>query len=472
MKYVKIILVLLWVVMIAFLIKENFLITGGRYAKSPILKEGDYWVGIFHEGKRAGFCHTVTTPSSMSLYAELILNFLGKKQSMKIDGRSNFRTDGKIDNFSFKFTSGKHEIEAHGSDEGKDFLIEVDSGGSQTQIRLHGDISVSELYIPDVDLIPGEKRKVNLINPITGTRETATIEVLGYHNLEGSKVKLAKVDYFGSTSRFWIRDDGEILKAETPLGFTFVRESREDALCVRELPEEELVDILSQVAIDAGVVIENPADVRKLVLRIDGVRLSEDSLLSERQRILEDGLIEVSKTSLPRDIVNLPIKRDKFEKFLLPTLLINSGDERIQERALEIAGGEKNPWEAAKKINNWLFSKIKKVPVASFPSSIQALTSGEGDCNEHTFLFVALARSLGIPSEVCTGITYYDGKFYYHCWPKVFVGEWVEMDPTLGQEVCDATHIKLMEGGLEEQMSLAGIVGKIKIEIIEVITDL
>ena len=472
MKVVKIVLVLLWVLMMAVLIREKFLFTSVRYARSPILKEGDYWIGIFHEGKRAGFCHTVNTPSSMSLYAELLINFLGEKQSIKIDGSTNLGTHGKIDSFSFKFATGEHEIKAYGRDVGKDFLIRVDSGGtSQTQITIHGDITISDFSIPEIDLIPGEKRKLNLINPITGMRETAVIETLGYQYLQGSKLKLAKLDYFGSTSRFWIREDGEIQMAEIPLGFTLLRESKEDALCIRELPEEELVDILSHVAVDAGVMIENPEDVKRLVLRIDGVKLSKDSLLSERQKMFGDGLLEVSKASLPSNILQLPIKNENFEKFLHSSLFINPDDERIRKKALEIAGAEKNSWEAAKKINNWLFTTIRKVPVAGLPASSQTLISGEGDCNEHTFLFVALARSLGIPSEVCTGLTYYDGKFYYHCWPKVYVGEWVEMDPTLGQEVCDATHIKLVEGGIEDQMSLAGIIGKIRIEIVQVKYD-
>ncbi len=472
MRCLKIILILFWVFMMAILIKEQFLLSGVRYAKSPVLKEGDYWIGIFHEGKRAGFCHTVNTPSSTTLYAELILNFLGRKQSIKIDGSSRFGTDGKIHSFSFKFISGKYEVKANGIDDGRGFLIEVDSGGvSQTQIRLRGDVTISEFSVPELDLFPGEKRRFNLINPLTGMRETAIIEMLGYQYSQGIKLKVAKVDYFGSTSKFWIRDDGEIQMAEIPLGFTLVRETKEKALCVRELPQEELVDILSHVAIDAGVMIENPAKVQKLVLKIGGVKFSEDTLSTERQRILGDGLFEISKASLPQNILKLPIKNRKFEKFLHSSLFINSSDERILKKALQIAGAEQDSWEVAKRINNWLFRTIKKVPVASFPISTQALTSGEGDCNEHTFLFVAMARSLGIPSEVCTGLTYYNGKFYYHCWPKVFVGEWVEMDPTLGQELCDATHIKLVEGGIEDQMSLAGIVGKINIEIVEVATN-
>ena len=207
-----------------FLIKEKFLFTGKSYTTSPILKEGDYWLGIFYEGKRAGFCHVVNSPFSMKLYAELLLNFLGKRQSVKIDGSSDFETDGKIQSFSFRFTSGEYELKAYGIDDGKDFLIKVDSGGSPTKIKLHGDIKLSDFSVPEFDLLPGEKRKLSLINPVTGMRETAAIKMLGYENFKGIKVKVARVDYCGSTSKFWIGDYGEIVKSEIPRGFTLVRE--------------------------------------------------------------------------------------------------------------------------------------------------------------------------------------------------------------------------------------------------------
>ena len=91
----------------------------------------------------------------------------------------------------------------------------------------------------------------------------------------------------------------------------------------------------------------------------------------------------------------------------------------------------------------------------------------EGDCNEHTVLFTALSRSAGIPTKMIAGLVYLDGTFYYHAWPRVYVGKWIDMDPTLGQEIADATHIGLLEGGLKEQIELVKIIGDLKIEVIE-----
>ena len=41
------------------------------------------------------------------------------------------------------------------------------------------------------------------------------------------------------------------------------------------------------------------------------------------------------------------------------------------------------------------------------------------------------------------------------------------MDPTFGQVPADATHIKLVEGDLDRQVEILGVIGKLKLELIE-----
>jgi len=96
------------------------------------------------------------------------------------------------------------------------------------------------------------------------------------------------------------------------------------------------------------------------------------------------------------------------------------------------------------------------------------LKSRKGDCNEHTVLFVALARACGIPAEMCAGLVYMNDGFYYHAWPKVFIGKWVHLDPALGQDIADATHFELVSGGLSSQAKIVLAIGNINIEILKV----
>ncbi len=92
---------------------------------------------------------------------------------------------------------------------------------------------------------------------------------------------------------------------------------------------------------------------------------------------------------------------------------------------------------------------MDKVLAVSVPSARDILKVMSGDCNEHTYLFTALARSVGLPAKVTVGIVYNEGIFYYHAWPSVYVGRWVEMEPIFGQHAVDATHIKLLEVGTD-----------------------
>jgi len=48
----------------------------------------------------------------------------------------------------------------------------------------------------------------------------------------------------------------------------------------------------------------------------------------------------------------------------------------------------------------------------------------------------------------------------------VWVGAWVDVDPTFNQPVADATHIKLAEGDLMEQIRLLPVIGQLKVEVL------
>ena len=66
---------------------------------------------------------------------------------------------------------------------------------------------------------------------------------------------------------------------------------------------------------------------------------------------------------------------------------------------------------------------MEKTPVIGVPNGLTALQQAQGDCNEHTALFVSLARAAKIPSRIAAGIVFSDRtgplkQFYYHAWPK------------------------------------------------------
>jgi hypothetical protein len=114
-----------------------------------------------------------------------------------------------------------------------------------------------------------------------------------------------------------------------------------------------------------------------------------------------------------------------------------------------------------------VYETLEKRITVSVPSAVQVLETRRGDCNEHTVLFVALARALGIPARTAAGLVYLNGHFYYHAWPEVYLRGWVAVDPTFGQLPADAAHIRFTIGGLARQMELIRLIGHLNVTVID-----
>ena len=153
------------------------------------------------------------------------------------------------------------------------------------------------------------------------------------------------------------------------------------------------------------------------------------------------------------------------------TITIPSSHKEIKEKSAEILQGVSSRLEAVQKLNAFVFDYLEKTPVIGVPNGLQALRSKKGDCNEHTALFVSLARAAKIPTRIAAGLVYSEriGKsFYYHAWPEVLIQDtWLAVDPTFGQVPADATHIKVVEGDLDQQVAIMGLLGNISLTLIE-----
>ena len=111
----------------------------------------------------------------------------------------------------------------------------------------------------------------------------------------------------------------------------------------------------------------------------------------------------------------------------------------------------------AERLTRYVNGLLDKKPTVSLPSAREVLRTKVGDCNEHTALFVAMARSIGMPARIAVGLVFMHGAFYYHAWPEVYITErsgrglWLPVDPTLNQFPADATHLRLARGGLDNR---------------------
>jgi hypothetical protein len=218
------------------------------------------------------------------------------------------------------------------------------------------------------------------------------------------------------------------------------------------------------VAIHVSPKIRDPEKIGELRLKISGAEL--DSFGDGRQEVIDkkEGVVVIRKSGVKAKAC--PETALELERYKKGDLFIQADNKEIVGKARDIIGQEKDPWLRARKLNQWVYRNIKKQPTLSIPSALEVLKTREGDCNEHTILFTSLARSLGIPTRIAVGLVYLRGYFFYHAWPEVFVGEWISLDPTLGEEVANATHVKLSEGGIEAQTAITRLIGHLKIEVL------
>ena len=226
-------------------------------------------------------------------------------------------------------------------------------------------------------------------------------------------------------------------------------------------------DILETTAIGADAPI-NRQTLSRLRVRLSGVTFEGFDLDGGRQQLRGDTLTitRESGAELKADYV-LPLgARSRFRKELAAEPMVQTYNTGIRQLAGRIVGTTTDPVEAARKLNTWVHDSLRKRLTFGIPSALQVMRARAGDCNEHTQLFLALARVVGIPARSAAGLAYVDGKFYYHAWPEVYLSSWVAIDPTFGQFPADAAHLRFINGGLARQTELLRLMNTLDIAVL------
>ncbi len=289
--------------------------------------------------------------------------------------------------------------------------------------------------------------------------------------------RLAGIDpATGSPSGFagWVDEQGNVVLANQVLGFTLERRPYEVAfenwkadVAKRGNAVSADRDIYESTAISANEKVRE--NLEQLVVRLTGVELDGFDVKGYRQHLRGDTLtITREAPSALQAAYGLPngAKATVMSVFLDAEPLIEVENAEIVALARRLRGSESNPRVVAERINKWVYDSLEKHITVGVPSALVALHSRRGDCNEHTHLYVALARAAGIPARVAAGLAFLDGKFYYHAWPEIWLERWVAIDPTFGQFPADASHLRFEIGGLGKQAELLRLMGALNIDVL------
>jgi hypothetical protein len=280
----------------------------------------------------------------------------------------------------------------------------------------------------------------------------------------------------GGTSGFngWVDEQGRVVSVNQLLGLTLERRPYEvafenwkaDAL-KRGTQVTADKDIYETTAISADKRLRR--NLAEMKVRLSGVDLEGFEIKGYRQRLRGDTLTitrEDAAAMKAKYILPNGARATVMAVFLDPEPLLESTNPEIRGLALRLRGGESDPRVVAERLNRWVYDSLRKEITVGVPSALATLHQRVGDCNEHTQLYVALARAAGIPARVAAGLAYLDGKFYYHAWPEVWLERWVAVDPTFGQFPADASHLRFTVGGLGRQAELLRLMGALQIDVI------
>jgi hypothetical protein len=145
---------------------------------------------------------------------------------------------------------------------------------------------------------------------------------------------------------------------------------------------------------------------------------------------------------------------------------IDSDAPALRALAREVAGETPGAYAAATRLSRFVHGRLVKALGQSRDRATEVLTAGAGDCTEHALLLTALARAAGVRARPVYGLVEAvlgDGAsaLYWHAWVEVQVGAaWLALDPTLGQDVADATHVTL---GRDSAADVLGLLGGLQV---------
>ncbi len=482
---------LVWIVMIGWLVRyeafpEHFTHTLAGYKSllsSDVLIQ-DTWMKVLFKGQPIGYSHTTVETQErdpMAYYRVLNrsymrLKVMGITQPVYVDTTAYVDISQTLQGFEFMMSSRgqRVNITAHRS-AGDTFSTTITTGHhvQRSTVDVPPDVV---LYSPMTEmglrkLKPGQALLIRTLDPASMSPVNLNVKAVAYETIEVGGVDhettRLEMEYQGARIRSWLDDKGVMVRQETPFGWTMEACTSAEAFDAVSPKKGSAPDILSELAVRCVGSIDAARESRSVTFAVRGVEISEATWTSPRQSASRDEegrlILTVRASSANGEDVPLEDPSD----CLAATSFVQSEDAQIVARANRIVRDATTPEAKAMAIFDWVYDNVRKEPTVSLPSAVDVLNTMAGDCNEHTYLYVGLARAAGLPSKVMVGIAYHKGAFYYHAWPAVYVGRWIEMDPTWGQPYVDATHIRITEGELANQLELVQTVGTMSLEVLE-----
>ncbi len=471
--WLKLTIVICWGILFALLLKRDVFIDAVTIKEDQILKQAeseDYQSIYFKNGKIGYVLNRYSRgPEDTWLLeqsAHMRLHVAGTVQDIKLELLATLTENNMLKKFNFSFHSPFYQMKANGTVNGNSVAYTLETGTNVIHdthtFNNHPLLATSRRgYLLSEEIRKGGKKKITWFDPFSLTGKESVIEYQGKDTiLIGGRVhNLHKFteSFSGTRINSWLNDSGMIIKEESPAGFVFIREPKFKALAISDGGEE----ILSAVAvkIKGHMVMPEGKTMRYRLGFPSGLNLD---LAGGRQEF-SGTILTLTRETIP-DSTTDPVCSG-IDNSLASTPYVQSDSKEIQKLAYDITSTETNQVSRVKNLGLWVYQNLEKRPVLGIPDAMTTLQNRQGDCNEHAALFAALARAASIPARIVAGVTYHKNKFYYHAWNEVCLGDqWISIDTTTNQFPTDLSHIRFIQGEMQEQVRIGGLLGNLSIE--------
>jgi hypothetical protein len=447
---------------------------------SGVIPVGEFWMNITQAGRKIGYVrrHYSRTDDGFRFSEKIFMriNTMGIAQPLIVRTAAELKPDRTLASFQFDLGSNLFKFTARGAVDGKKLTVRI--GGPAEEKT-----SVIDLPEPPYlgggilesagaeGLKPGEGRTFPVFDPASLGQRPVRITLLGEEGLtimgKSRQARKLSVDFMGMKQIAWVDPDGSVLREEGILGIALERVTREEALA--GLEGAISADLTDLAAIPSSRLIKDAAALKVLKIRLGEVPEGSFFLDGGRQ-VYRNGELTIRRESPSDPSVLSRADAGDLASLLKPTPFIQSDHPKIRQKLAEIVAPGDLQDVMARKIVAWVNKNLEKRPVLSIPNALETLENRIGDCNEHAVLLAAFARAAGIPADVEAGVVYMRGRFFYHAWNVFYLrdrGGWLTADAVLGQMPADVTHIRFVRGGADRQLDLAGLIGRLKLEILE-----
>lgn len=446
---------------------------------------GESWYGLYLNGQKSGYSMNGlekldTGEIAVTEDSHFRLTMGGIKQDMRVYAKRLYAPDGSLIRIDSEVEDSQGISRFEAKVQGEELVLTTRLGGQSVEKRLPKPKESLHDALKQVELAKegakvGDRITYTLFEPMKPGEIHGTSEIVGVEEriFDGVPTKVYRVksilDLMNMESISYVTEKGVTLEDTTSGMLTMRLEPKEIAKDVKYSN-----DVIVSNAALLETPIDNPRDRESLHLRLKGPLQPAHLFNDERQKLIQkDDAFEFFAKKVSLDgfqAAQLPIAEEAVQEWLQPSLFVQSDDPKIAAKAKEIVGDEKDAAKVSQLLCAWVYRNVKSTFSARLTNAREVLDSLEGDCTEHSILFIALARAAGLPAREVAGLLYMPGSqpgFYFHQWAKVWVGKWIDVDPTWNEPLADVTHIKLAEGDLFQQAQLIPVIGQISVEVLE-----